>query len=321
MASLTKTTKGGWQAQVAKHGTRKSKTFPTKALAKEWADNLERELASSAVTGFAYAGSIPIVNLLIRYEEEQGDAWSKSKSNAVGRLIKDMTLNADELTPVRVKEWATKREYGLGTTRIDLATLQGALKHARDVWFYELNVDAVSAAYKSLEKSGAMPVVNHNDRRISEEEEHLIRENWQSNRIPPYVVDFLIDTPIRSGEMCALTKEDVDGRIITIRDRKDPKEKHRIDRVPLLGRSVEVMDKVWGHRPFPYSQAKVNEAIVAACEKAELSGITAHTCRHEGISRMFEKGYGVPQVSLVSGHKKWDTLKRYTHITAESLIR
>jgi len=40
---------------------------------------------------------------------------------------------------------------------------------------------------------------------------------------------------------------------------------------------------------------------------------------HEGISRLFEAGYRIEQVALVSGHKSWAMLKRYTQLKPESL--
>ncbi len=319
MASFSKINTG-WRAQVKVKGKRATKVFPNKVQAQAWARAKEQEMHNISNSGFVSPTGLTIPSLLVRYEKEQGHTWSESKASAVGRLLKDCHLKADELTPTAVREWALQRSYGLGTSRIDLATLQGMLKHAKQVWFIETNYDAVQAARLSLEKGGEMPVVQHRDRRISVDEENAIIRNWQSNRIPAYVVPFLIDTPIRSGEMCGLTRNDIDDYVITIRDRKDPHERGRIDRVPLLGRSYEILHATGTLRPFPFSQEKVNLAITDAVKKAGLEGITAHTCRHEGISRMFEKGYGVPQVALVSGHKNWNTLKRYTHITAESLL-
>ena len=42
--------------------------------------------------------------------------------------------------------------------------------------------------------------------------------------------------------------------------------------------------------------------------------VTFHCLRHEGISRLFEKGYSIPQVAVHSGHKNWNNLRRYTHL-------
>jgi site-specific recombinase XerD len=43
--------------------------------------------------------------------------------------------------------------------------------------------------------------------------------------------------------------------------------------------------------------------------------------RHEAISRLFEAGYRIEQVSVVSGHRDWGMLKRYTHLRAVDLHR
>ena len=40
---------------------------------------------------------------------------------------------------------------------------------------------------------------------------------------------------------------------------------------------------------------------------------------HHGISLLFEQGYAIQEVALVSGHKDWNQLRRYTNLKAESL--
>ena len=46
-----------------------------------------------------------------------------------------------------------------------------------------------------------------------------------------------------------------------------------------------------------------------------------HDLRHEGISRLFEQGYRIEQVALVSGHRYWKMLARHTQIRAKDLLR
>lgn len=42
--------------------------------------------------------------------------------------------------------------------------------------------------------------------------------------------------------------------------------------------------------------------------------------RHEAVSRLFEKGLDIMEVSTISGHKTLTMLKRYTHLRAEDLV-
>ena len=38
------------------------------------------------------------------------------------------------------------------------------------------------------------------------------------------------------------------------------------------------------------------------------------------ISRLFELGFAIQEVALISGHKDWKMLRRYTHLRPQSLI-
>ena len=44
-----------------------------------------------------------------------------------------------------------------------------------------------------------------------------------------------------------------------------------------------------------------------------------HDLRHEAISRFFEMGLSVPEVALISGHRDYRMLQRYTHLKAEQV--
>ena len=54
--------------------------------------------------------------------------------------------------------------------------------------------------------------------------------------------------------------------------------------------------------------------------RAGIKGLRFHDLRHEGVSRLFERGLNVIEVSSVSGHKELRMLKRYTHLNADDLV-
>lgn len=314
-----KEVKRGYEAQVCVNRVRKSKTLPTLKQAEKWAEQVERELREGVAA--TDGGKLPIQTLLLRYQRETQGQWSRAKAAAVKRLQSDMTLSVDKMTPQAVRSWAMNRKrYGMGVTRIDLKTLAGALRYANVAWFANYDVSGIHTALASLEASGQMPPVAKRDRRITDDELRLIRECWKSNRVSFDIIEFLVACPIRGAEACKLEWSDVSGKIIRIRDRKDPRNKHRVDRVPLLGKSHDILMAQTGERPFPYRQGGVSDAFRAAARRAGLDDVRLHDLRHEGISRMAEAGYTIPQISLVSGHKDWVVLRRYTHVTAESLL-
>jgi integrase len=53
--------------------------------------------------------------------------------------------------------------------------------------------------------------------------------------------------------------------------------------------------------------------------RAGIEGLNFHDLRHEAISRFFEKGLSLPEVALISGHRDYRVLLRYTHLRAEDL--
>lgn len=65
---------------------------------------------------------------------------------------------------------------------------------------------------------------------------------------------------------------------------------------------------------FPYNSNTVSTRFTKACQFLEIEDLHFHDLRHEGISRLFEMGWNIPHVAMVSGHRSWNSLKRYTHI-------
>jgi integrase len=118
--------------------------------------------------------------------------------------------------------------------------------------------------------------------------------------------------------------------MLMIRDRKDPREKKGNDqRIPLLAVSgydavalIQEQRTIRGNeddRIFPYFHKSAGAAFTRACRELEIDDLHFHDMRHEGTSRLFESGFEIQQVALVTGHKDWKMLRRYTHLKPESL--
>ncbi len=57
------------------------------------------------------------------------------------------------------------------------------------------------------------------------------------------------------------------------------------------------------------------------CRRAAIEDLHFHDLRHEAISRFFERGLSVPEVALISGHRDYRMLFRYTHLRAEDVAK
>jgi integrase len=132
---------------------------------------------------------------------------------------------------------------------------------------------------------------------------------------------------MRQEEIHRVTWDDLNTRtkMLLIRDRKDPRQKKGNDqRIPLLSVSgydpmalIEEQRALRANdddRIFPYNHKSVSTAFTRSCQELEIEDLHFHDMRHEGTSRLFEA-----QVALVTGHKDWKMLRRYTHLKPEAL--
>lgn len=72
-------------------------------------------------------------------------------------------------------------------------------------------------------------------------------------------------------------------------------------------------------RIFPVNHKSVSNVFTRACQRLKIVDLHFHDLRHEGASRLFEAGFTIEQVALVTGHKDWKMLRRYTHLRPEAL--
>jgi integrase len=70
----------------------------------------------------------------------------------------------------------------------------------------------------------------------------------------------------------------------------------------------------------PSAAPSTSSASCPAARRAGIKDLHFHNLRYEAISRFFEKGLSVPEVALISGHRNYRMLFRYTHLRAEDLV-
>jgi len=70
---------------------------------------------------------------------------------------------------------------------------------------------------------------------------------------------------------------------------------------------------------LPLQSSLGRHGVSPACQDRGIENLHFHDLRHEGTSRLFEAGFAIEQVSLVTGHKDWKMLRRYTHLKPEAL--
>jgi integrase len=145
------------------------------------------------------------------------------------------------------------------------------------------------------------------------------------------IIKFAIATAMRVSEIAKIEWTNVDSRLrtVVVRDRKDPRKKEgNNQRVPLIDNTgydawslLEEQRSVApdSGRIFPYNERSIGTAFRRACRKLRILDLHFHDLRHEATSRLFEAGLTIEKVALVTGHKDWKMLRRYTHLKPETL--
>lgn len=325
---------GKWRVQVRKSGLYRAGTFTTKREAREWATAIEAQANHIAAGGFAPVpkGST-LGDLIDKYRETMAEP-GKTKAATLEMLKRELgRVKLSSLSAVVVRDFIDRRiEAGAGgvTISADLSYLSTVLKWGRHSRRLDINDRLGLDARASLKHRGLKTRGTERDREPSATELDRLYELWRNNprqTIPMEILcRFALATGMRQGEICRLEVEDLDRtrKTIVIRDRKDPQNKignHQT--VPLLADAWAIVEDVLRVREsgflFPYSEASVSTAFTRACQKLEIEDLRFHDLRHKATAEFFRMGLGIPQVALLTGHKTWAMLRRYTAIQPEDV--
>lgn len=275
------------------------------------------------------AGGETVGELVRKYRSLRGSTRPISDSSTEHYTLKmlERTLGqevASGLTVDRLLGWAQeRRDDGAGpyTINCDLSKLGTVFRYAGTGL-----KDVIGAARPKLSYLGLIGGGGLRERRPTEEEMSSILE-WLAREKGQRYADatlFACITAMRQGEVCRILKADMDHekKMILIRDRKDPRKKVGNDQwIPLLGDSWDLalrQEDVDG-RVFPLEARTLSKYFTEAVRALSIPDLHFHDTRHDGVSKMFERGYSIEQVALVSGHKDWRHLRRYTQLKPESL--
>ncbi|MGE5564967.1 MAG: site-specific integrase [Parcubacteria group bacterium] len=344
MATYTKLSSGSWRVQVRRKGRYISETFLRREDARRWATDAERQVDRGETPVGSRTARLNtfghLIDLHIADMKEVGKAPGRSKDATLKMLKRELgALRLVEIDRERIVKFGRSRALqgaGPTTVGIDIGIIKLVLQHAAAVHGLPVKVEPVDLGRIALKRLGLVGHSNERDRRPTEEELEQLIAYFDGNprqTIPMgRIVKFAVATAMRQEEICRVTWSDLDTRtkMLTIRDRKDPRQKKGNDqRIPLLAGSgydalalIEEQRSRRGNeddRIFPYCHRSAGTAFTRACKELEIVDLHFHDLRHEGTSRLFEAGFAIEHVALVTGHKDWKMLRRYTHLKPEAL--
>lgn len=314
-----------WQAQVRRKGFgAMGRSFRLKADAETWARGMEAKADRQGLPPDPKVlRKITVGQLIQRYRDT---VVSRKRACAVETVILNALLRQPfarkSLAEIQPEAFAAYRDRRLETVnpvtiRRELSLLQHAFDIARREWDMPLAENPIASVRKP--KPG-----NPRDRRLKGDEyERLMQAagECRNEQIAPLIA-VAVETGMRRGEMLNMRWEDLDAERRTLRI---PETKTGIPRtIPLSLTAARLLaDRLRNGSDyvFPTTASAVQQAWKRLTRRAGLTDLHFHDLRHEAISRFFEKGLSVAEVALISGHRDYRQLFRYTHLRAEDVAR
>ncbi|WP_242631077.1 tyrosine-type recombinase/integrase [Variovorax paradoxus] len=195
----------------------------------------------------------------------------------------------------------------VGNSQSHVATVYGL---ARPAWGYPLDLQVIDDACKVCKSLGLSSRSKARDRRPTLEElDKLMKHFWRvkrKNAIPMQeIICYAIFSARRQDEITRQSFEDLDEdhSEIWVRDMKHPGEKEGNDvRYALTQEALAIIlnrrkSTEQKGRIFPHHGDSVSSSFTNACALLGIDDPHFHDLRHDGISRLFELGWNIPNVA------------------------
>jgi len=321
MANITKLKSGKWRVQIRSHNKYISKSFLKKAHASMWAKEIEYQLDRDQYEDFSDTARISLGELITRYRDEitphkKGRDTEKYKLNFILRhkiaKVKLLSLKAKHVIDF-------KKDISEGRAP---STINKYIHYIYTVWeTAKLNWDIALPYRNPCELVKKEKVKDTIDRILSiEEYQDLLQACTTSNlAFLSDIVEFAYITAMRFGEITKLKTSNINFEKSTalLIDTKNGETRL----VPLTSRALEICQKFrFREKLFDINRDKFRHYFEQACFRAKVKNFRFHDLRACAITNLFLNGWSIAEVSVVSGHKTWSELKRYTRIQPDTLV-
>ena len=306
-----------------------TETFDREAAAKLWIKTREAELAKPGALAKLKAPDPTLAETIQKYVSESRKQIGKTKSQVLN-TVAATPLAKRRGSTISSADWVQfARDLGVQpqTAGNYLSHVASVYQLARPAWGYQLDPQVMEDARKVCKSLGLVSRSNERDRRPTLDELDKLLTHYRrvkrKDAIPMCeVICYAIFSMRRQEELTRQTFEDLDEAHsdIWVRNMKHPGEKIGNDvRCTLPPEALAIIlnrrkrpDQTG--RIFPHNGGSISRSFTDACALLGIENLHFHDLRHEGISRLFELGWNIPQVAAVSGHRTWTSLRRYTHV-------
>jgi integrase len=316
---------------------RESRTFDRRPAAATWIKNREAELDKPGAIAAAQADKPTLELAITRYVAANQKKIGRTKAQVLG------AIKAMDIAQMQCIEIKSQHIVELAQTLFDgdreastvgnyLSHLQAVFRIAKPAWGFELDRREMEGALEVTKSLGLTSKSNQRTRRPTLDELDKLMTHFggvearrEGTAPMQKIILFAIFGTRRQEEITIIKWKDLEPGRVLVRDMKHPGQKKGNDRwcdlVPEAERIIKSMPKV-APEIFPVTADAVSAAFTRACyvtginteEMPDEERLHFHDLRHDGVSRLFEMGWTIPQAAAVSAHQSWSSLKRYTHL-------
>lgn len=329
MASIRKH-KTGWRAFVDRRGVRKSKVFPTRQEAKDWASREEYKI----MNGEKVAAAMTLGDVLDRYAREvspvkRGHRWEALRLERMRRDIGHHRLG--DLEPRHIAAWrdARLREVAPGSVRREMVLLGSVLRQARDEWGL-MSSNPMQGVRKPQEPPPRtrLPTDDEMARMAHVAGSDLSTATGRAW----HAFQFACETAMRAGEIVGLTWDriDMDARVAHLPITKNGRARD----VPMTRDAVALLDQLLATNGLEYHEARetsrkafglssrqLDALFRKIRDRAGVEGLRFHDSRAYALGRLSEK-VDVLTLARISGHRDLRILlNTYYRKTAADIAR
>ena len=308
-----------WQVRIQRSGYPElSKSFKTRAEAVVWARKIETELDNGIITK-PENSMILLRELLERYKNEvtchkKGSNIEKYRINFwLSHPLANQPISSIKSSDIaKWREERIKLGRSPNTLRLELSVLSNLFNIAANEWGYEELTNPTTRVKLPKLPSGRI-------RRFNASEFELIIQNSCSPLLRP-IATLAVETGMRRSEIASLEWKHISlaKRTLLIPITKNG-EAREVPLSPIVLQLLSSLEHEGDSKVFDITAHAISIAFGRACKRAKLVNLHFHDLRHEAITRLFERGLTLPEVATISGHKTWTMLRRYTHLSAESI--
>ena len=319
-----------WRAEVRYNKRYVSKTFLTKGDASKWAKETESKLEKEQFEDYRDSLHLTLGNLITRYRDEitpkkKGAISEKYKLNFVLRhpisRTKILRLSARKIIEFKNELKKTRKP----------ATVNKYIHYIHTIWeTARLNWGIILPPNNPTALIKKEKVMTKIERILTDREYQDLLSACKESNLEQLsdIVEFAYLTAMRFGEITKLQVKDInfEKSLATLHDTKNGETRE----VPLVQRALDICDKYRFEQKvlqfqtsqilFPIHRDKFRHYFEQACRKAKIKDFRFHDLRACSITNLFKEGWDISSVAVVSGHKTWSELQKYTRIKAIDLV-